>query len=126
MSLPYLYCLKESHYRQTHDPQMVPRFNRTLLKFLLLIMLFLSIAYVHFIWRIVSLHLKAAFYHYGGVFSGARGDDHFKKMYDELLTLEKFTAPLEEPEEAIILPAWLKRHRIKSNDRTMGKETIMK
>ena len=123
MSLPYVCSLKESHYRQAYDPQMVPRLSRTLLKFLLLIMLFLSIIYVRFIWRVVSLHLKAAFYHYGEVFSGDSRDGHFKKMYDELLTLEKFSAPLKEPEEAIIFPAWLEKHRVRSNDRTMGKET---
>lgn len=102
---------------------MAPRVNRTLLKFLLLVVLFICIIYIHFIWRLLSMELKKTFYRYGRIFSRDEDDDanRFKEIYDELITFEKFSVTLQEPEEATILPAWVKKHKLKSNDKTLGK-----
>ena len=103
---------------------MAPRVNRTVLKFLLLVVLFICVIYIHFIWRLLSMELKKTFYHYGRIFGKDEYGDanHFKEIYDELIAFEKFSVTLEEPEDAPVLPAWVKKYKIKSNDKTLGKK----
>ena len=74
------------------------------------------------------MDFRNAFYRYKEIFSNTEDgyddydDRRFKKIYDDLLSFERFSVILQEPEEAKILPAWVNKYKIKSNDKTIGKD----
>lgn len=106
---------------------MLPRLKSSFFKSILLMVLILFFGYIHYLWRRAGVDLQEMFHHYTRRFR--RGDptdsrDRFDQLFDELVSMEKFTVALEEPQAAILIPAWLKEHVVKSNNKTFGKAVV--
>ena len=73
------------------------------------------------------MDLQNSFYRYKKIFKKEKeidDSDRFEEMLEELVTLEKFSVMLDEPQEAVVVPAWLKKYNVKSNDKTSGEKRL--
>ena len=103
---------------------MLPRLKSTLFKAILAVCLCMAIIYLFQTWHNFGTDLQSVLYRYKKVYKRAwryEKDEEFENVFEDLVTMERFSMVLDSPQEPIILPALLKRHRIVSKNKTHGK-----
>lgn len=108
--------------------KMVFRFRGSCLKSFLIVAFLVSVGYIHYGWRHLRIDLQNMLYFYRR--SSRREhvtekNDRFNKLFEELVAMEKFSVVLDEPREPILIPAWVKKNLVRSNDRTIGKGEVL-
>lgn len=105
---------------------MLPRFKSTLFKAIFAVCLCIFSMYVFHTWHNFGTDLQSVIYRYKKVYKRAwryEKEDEFENVFEDLMTMERFSMVLNKPQEPILLPALLKRHRIISKNKTHGKQS---